>query len=119
MTNEEIEKLDKKYRDEQAKKSSQHVQIPLVLNAYQLTNLLKAIRLSDNDGDWYHEILGSINFQISIYDLYLDEFPPHDKKYKRPLLNFPNTPYPDNFKLSNGNELTTFKSLLEKNSNND
>lgn len=82
------------------------MRIPLVLNNYQLANLLRALRLSENTGDWHGEILGQINFQLSSYGFNIAEsyLPPieDEEPYPFEYCSPPNLPYPDGFKESTG-----------------
>ena len=88
-------------------KNSRNVRIPLVLNQYQLSNVLRAIRLSENSGDWYHEVLGKIDYQLRESGLCLDEGYKSDlDKWIMPFIGRPNLPYPENWVTYNGKKPT-------------
>lgn len=75
------------------------VQIPLLLNAYQLANVLRAIRLAPNDGDWYGEVLSQISSELhQRHGLRLAEQAPEaDSFWPMEFTGHPNTPYPEGF----------------------
>ena len=85
-----------------AKRSSYH-HIALSLNFYQLANVLRAIRMAPNDGDWKGEVLMQINHLLNAFEINLaecNEGTPVENESPFPY-NFsypPNTPYPNGFK---------------------
>lgn len=100
LMDEQEQKSVREQERERADTKQHYVKIAVVLDAYELANVLRAIRTAPNDGDWYGQVLHKIDYALRGENFHLQESAGPTGPFNFWPQTFrvaPNTPYPEGF----------------------